>query len=44
VNQGTWDGEELMIVAGSHLLENHSVVFAGVGAPLLASVLAHRLR
>jgi glutaconate CoA-transferase subunit B len=32
-----------MIVAGSRLLQNHSVVFAGVGAPLLASALAHRL-
>lgn len=39
-----WDAEDLMIVAGSRLLENHSVVFAGVGAPLLASALAHRLR
>ena len=39
----TWDGEDLMIVAGSRLLRNHSVVFAGVGAPLLASALAHRL-
>ena len=39
----TWDGEDLMIVAGSRLLQNHSVVFAGVGAPLLASALAHRL-
>jgi glutaconate CoA-transferase, subunit B len=38
----TWDGEDLMIVAGSRLLQNHSVVFAGVGAPLLASALAHR--
>jgi len=39
----TWDGEDLMIVAGSRLLQNHRVVFAGVGAPLLASALAHRL-
>ena len=39
----TWDCEDLMIVAGSRLLQNHSVVFAGVGAPLLASALAHRL-
>ena len=39
-----WDGEDLMIVAGSRLLEDHRVVFAGVGAPLLASALAHRLR
>ena len=39
----TWDGEDLMIVAGSRLLQNHSVVFAGVGAPLLACALAHRL-
>jgi glutaconate CoA-transferase, subunit B len=39
----TWEGEDLMIVAGSRLLQNHSVVFAGVGAPLLASALAHRM-
>jgi glutaconate CoA-transferase subunit B len=32
-----------MIVAGSRLLSDHSVVFAGVGAPLVASVLAQRL-
>lgn len=38
------DAENLMIVAGSRLLENHRVVFAGVGAPLLAAALAHRLR
>jgi glutaconate CoA-transferase subunit B len=43
VTEVTWDGEDLMIVAGSRLLQNHSVVFAGVGAPLLASALAHRL-
>lgn len=41
--EAPWDGEDLMIVAGSRLLEDHSVVFAGVGAPLLASVLAQRL-
>lgn len=41
--KATWDGEDLMIVAGSRLLQNHSVVFAGVGAPLLASALANRL-
>jgi glutaconate CoA-transferase subunit B len=39
----TWGGEELMIVAGSRLLEDHGVVFAGVGAPLLSSALAQRL-
>jgi glutaconate CoA-transferase subunit B len=39
----SWEAEDLMIVAGSRLLQNHSVVFAGVGAPLLASALAHRL-
>ena len=32
-----------MIVAGSRLLIDQSVVFAGVGAPLIASVLAQRL-
>jgi len=32
-----------MIVAGSRLLPDHSVVFAGVGAPLVASVLAQQL-
>jgi glutaconate CoA-transferase subunit B len=34
---------ELMTVAGSHLLRNGRVIFAGVGAPLEASVLAKRL-
>jgi len=34
---------ELMIVAGSRLLQDGRVVFAGVGAPLEASVLAKRL-
>jgi glutaconate CoA-transferase subunit B len=34
---------ELMIVAGSRLLSDGRVVFAGVGAPLEASVLAKRL-
>lgn len=40
----SWNGEDLMIVAGSRLLENDRVVFAGVGAPLLASAMANRLR
>ena len=35
--------EELMTVAGSRLLRDEQVVFAGVGAPLAASVLAKRL-
>lgn len=39
----TADPEDLMIVAGSRMLRNHRVVFAGVGAPLLASVLAQQM-
>lgn len=35
--------EQLMTIAGSRLLEDGKVVFAGVGAPLEASVLAKRL-
>lgn len=35
--------EQAMIVAGSRLLLDHKVVFAGVGAPLVASVLAQKL-
>jgi glutaconate CoA-transferase subunit B len=35
--------EELMTIAGSRLLRDGQVVFAGVGAPLEASVLAKRL-
>jgi glutaconate CoA-transferase subunit B len=35
--------EEVMIVAGSRLLLDDRAVFAGVGAPLIASVLAQRL-
>lgn len=38
-----WTREDAMIVAGSRSLEDERVVFAGVGAPLLASVLAQRL-
>lgn len=34
---------ELMTVAGSHLLHDGRVIFAGVGSPLEASVLAKRL-
>src|SRR6185312_13661254 len=34
---------ELMTIAGSRLLRDGGVVFAGVGAPLEASVLAKRL-
>jgi glutaconate CoA-transferase subunit B len=33
---------DLMIIAGSKLLQDHRVVFAGVGAPLVASVLAQQ--
>jgi glutaconate CoA-transferase subunit B len=35
--------EELLTIAGSRLLRDDQVVFAGVGAPLEASVLAKRL-
>ncbi len=35
--------ETMMIIAGSRLLLDHRIVFAGVGAPLVASVLAQRL-
>jgi glutaconate CoA-transferase, subunit B len=35
--------EELMTIAGGRLLRDEQVVFAGVGAPLEASVLAKRL-
>jgi glutaconate CoA-transferase subunit B len=38
-----WSGEDVMIVAGSRVLADDSVVFAGVGAPLQASVLAQQL-
>jgi glutaconate CoA-transferase, subunit B len=36
----SWTSQELMTVAASRLLQDHRVVFAGVGVPLLASVLA----
>jgi glutaconate CoA-transferase subunit B len=39
----TWDGEDLMVVAAGRMLTGAKVVFAGVGAPLLASVLAQQL-
>jgi glutaconate CoA-transferase subunit B len=42
VNQASWTAQELMTVAASRLLEDHRAVFAGVGMPLLASVLAKR--
>lgn len=35
--------EDRMIVAGSRLLLDHRVVFAGVGAPLVAAVLAQQI-
>lgn len=38
-----WTRDDAMIVAGSRRLEDRRVVFAGVGAPLLASVLAQEL-
>jgi glutaconate CoA-transferase subunit B len=38
----SWTAQELMTVSASRLLEDHRVVFAGVGVPLLASVLAKR--
>lgn len=37
------NGQDAMTVAASHLLEDGKVVFAGVGIPLLASVLAQQL-
>lgn len=37
------DPQAAMTVAASHLLEDHEVVFAGVGVPLIASVLAQHL-
>jgi glutaconate CoA-transferase subunit B len=40
--QASWTPQELMTVAASRLLEDHRAVFAGVGMPLLASVLAKR--
>jgi glutaconate CoA-transferase subunit B len=40
---GSWSAEDLMVVAGSRLLRDGKVVFAGVGAPLQASVLAQQL-
>ena len=39
----SFDASELLTVAGSRLLEDDKVVFAGVGSPLEASVLARRL-
>ena len=40
---GPWSAEDAMVVAGSRMLADGAVVFAGVGAPLLASVLAQQL-
>jgi glutaconate CoA-transferase, subunit B len=40
---GSPDAVELMTIAGSRLLRDRRVVFAGVGAPLEAAVLAKRL-
>jgi glutaconate CoA-transferase subunit B len=39
----SWERDEAMILAGSRLLLDNRVVFAGVGAPLIASVVAKRL-
>jgi glutaconate CoA-transferase, subunit B len=39
----SWTGQEAMIVALSRVLDDHDVVFAGVGVPLQASVLAKHL-
>lgn len=39
----SFDASELLTVAGSRLLQDNKVVFAGVGSPLEASVLAKRL-
>jgi glutaconate CoA-transferase, subunit B len=36
----SWTRQELMTVSASRLLADHRMVFAGVGVPLLASVLA----
>ncbi|HEX9343663.1 MAG TPA: CoA-transferase, partial [Actinomycetota bacterium] len=38
----SYTAQELMAVSASRLLEDHRVVFAGVGLPLLASILAKR--
>jgi glutaconate CoA-transferase, subunit B len=38
----SWTPQELMTVSASRLLRDHRTVFAGVGVPLLASVLAKR--
>jgi glutaconate CoA-transferase, subunit B len=38
-----WTREEAMIVAGSRLLQDDRIVFAGIGAPLVAAALAQRV-
>jgi glutaconate CoA-transferase subunit B len=38
-----WTREEAMIVGGSRLLHDDRVVFAGIGAPLVAAALAQRV-
>lgn len=38
-----WTREEAMIVAGSRLLQDDRIVFAGIGAPLVAATLAQRV-
>jgi len=38
-----WTREEAMIVAGSRLLRDDRIVFAGIGAPLVAAALAQRV-
>jgi glutaconate CoA-transferase subunit B len=41
---GEVTGEELMAITASRLLDDHKVVFAGVGMPLLAAAVARRTR
>jgi glutaconate CoA-transferase subunit B len=38
-----WTREEALIVAGSRLLHDDRIVFAGIGAPLVAAALAQRV-
>ncbi len=34
--------QEMIVVAGSHILENNKVVFVGTGLPMIATLLARR--
>jgi len=38
-----WTREEAMVVACSRLLQDDRVVFAGIGAPLVAAALAQHV-